>query len=127
MVKKIGQYQIPFHQNGELRADYSGYYRHRDKDDFIWKDNYAFKDTMEFVRGDYMKSLTTGHMYPIYQGDMKDLLLHSIINLGVVEGVWTFVKRGTVYGIALLHCDDAEKLAVELPGYDTSVVDRLGK
>ena len=79
------------------------------KGDLEWKDNYEFKDTLTFVdwgrgRGptnfEFVDSFD--NEYQMFMVDFCDMISKANINHGEVEGKWTFIKRGTDYGIKYL-------------------------
>lgn len=121
MVKKIGKYKIPF-LDGELQARPRSYYYRNEE--IVWVDNYVFKDTMRYVKPKIMQSETSFRQYSIYAGDLRDLITNAIIDHGIIEGIWTFVKRGNSYGIALLHCENAEDFVVDISG-EKEIIERL--
>jgi len=94
--------EVPFNRDTGAFVDdpilYEPYYSGYD-----WRDNYTFRDTMTFTR--YMKSLigTNGKKYRIFNYDVWNLVPRCVIVGGVIDGTWTFCKRGRKYGIKL--CD----------------------
>lgn len=78
-------------------------------DTITWKDNYVFHDTLKFVeivrRGHVanfiVESLTTGTKYPMFLSEVMRIFGQYDIIHGVVEGEFTFVKRGTKFALGL--------------------------
>lgn len=96
-----GKYQIPF--RGDFLMHYPGYY-----DDIVWKDNYEFSDILEYVEYGkgrsstvfYFKSKTDGKSYSMFVSDF-DSIVNNMMN-GVIEGKFTFVKKGQNYGLKMI-------------------------
>jgi hypothetical protein len=105
-------YQIPFDKNGNQM--------HYPEPSWLWnkdgtsrqipptlKDNYVFEDTLiieDFSRGRsaaYIeaKSATTGKGFTIFLKDLLDIIKNETISKGVVQGKWTFCKRGSNFGL----------------------------
>ena len=105
MVKKMGDYKIPFNENGN-QMHYGRGYR-----DVVWKDNFKFIDTIKITgtqRGRsaayfQAESIENGKKYTLFISDLLDMLLYTTIEKGVVKGTFTFRKRGENFGIAVLE------------------------
>ena len=80
-------------------------------DDTIWKENYEFEDTLIITgmsRGRSaanfnLQSTINSKNYNLFMTDIVDLIQKATINKGTIKGRWTFVKRGSNYGIKLLE------------------------
>lgn len=101
MAKK--EIKIPFLDGNLLRYEYP---HHHDKIEY--KDNYEFKDKLAYTgygRGRsaaYFRftSLRNKKTYYMFMTDMDDcipLMMH-----GMIEGTFTFTKRGKNFGIKLV-------------------------
>ena len=103
MATKIGNYKIPFTQEGNLL----GWASTRNPN-VIWKDNYTFDGEMEIynvVRGNssskfLFKDNLTGKHYEVFVKCMIDMCKH--MQNGIVKGTFTFVKQGENYGLKLV-------------------------
>lgn len=75
----------------------------------IWRDNYEFYATMEFISMERGRSAAffhlqdeDGHRYTMFMTDILDVLKRCKIEDGIAEGRWTFVKRGNNFGVRLV-------------------------
>lgn len=111
---------IPFStRNGSL-LPYVGYQYGSETDKIAnngrweWKENFVFYDILKFQsfsRGcssakAVFKSQVNGKMYEMFLVDLSDLIERAPILHGVVEGFFTFSKRGQNYGVKLVHEND---------------------
>lgn len=92
-------YQIPFDKHGNLLS-------YPDYDVDQWKDNYVFKSKMTLVtygRGRssvvFIFKDNNGFKYPMFVSDFLDMTLAVTLDKGFVEGSFTFVKKGSNYGL----------------------------
>lgn len=72
-----------------------------------WKDNYVFTDTLEFVDYERDRSAfnfifkdSNGSRYHMFL--KESIRVIPLLNYGKITGSWTFVKRGTCYGIIMV-------------------------
>ena len=80
-------------------------------DEVIWKPNFEFEDKFKYLnysRGRssakiHFKSEITGKEYEMFLTDFDDLMNSQGFNKNVVEGTFTFCKRGANYGIKLVR------------------------
>jgi hypothetical protein len=94
-------YQIPFNVKGDLMSyEYHG---------AIMKDNFEFSDTLTYNgygRGRSAASLyftdAKGITYSMFLSDFDDLMKTKKLIGDQVSGKWTFVKKGSNYGIKFL-------------------------
>lgn len=101
MVK--GKYQIPF--KGDSLLHYTDCY-HKD---VIWKDNYEFLDELEYIeysRGRsstifYFKSKKDSKSYSMFISDFNKVV--SKMTNGIIVGRFTFVKKGSNYGVQMIE------------------------
>lgn len=85
--------------------------RYIEVDSIIWKENYEFEDTLYLngmSRGRSaanfdLLSQTNSKSYNLFMTDIVDMVQNGNINKGIIKGRWTFVKRGSNYGIKLLE------------------------
>lgn len=94
-----GNYQIPFDKNGNQMSYGDEWFSP------TWKDNYEFKDRLEYYgygRGrssitmDF-KSTTDGKRYSMFISDFDDIVCD--LENGIIEGKFTFVKKGRNFGL----------------------------
>jgi len=107
------KYQIPF-KNGNL-VNYCTY----PVEHYEWVDNYEFEAKMEFVEirrgrsaaGFIFRDKDKGKEYYAFMKTMQEIFTgaSAILN-GVVEGRWSFVKRGPNYGLEYLGQADQDIL-----------------
>ena len=79
-------------------------------DEVIWKPNFEFKDRLKYLcysRGRssakiHFKSEITNKKYEMFLTDFDDLMKGQGFNKNIVEGTFTFCKRGANYGIKLV-------------------------
>lgn len=70
-----------------------------------WKPNKIFSAKLTFsyvVRRRSTKYVLTdkkGREYPMFSADMIDVLMNAWINKGSVDGYWSYIKRGSFYGV----------------------------
>lgn len=103
MASKIGNYKIPFDAKGNLMHYPDPY------EEIEWRDNLSFDLPMtlhEHRRGRsaaYVVWLDPEDKeYPMFLSDLIDTLRTYTTFRGQVLGTWTFVKRGSNYGLAPL-------------------------
>ncbi len=74
-------------------------------DPIDWQPNFEFYDNVVLLgikQGKMQcQSLDNETCYQMFLEDFHQVLLHNIIDYGVVLAEWTFVKRGENYGIKL--------------------------
>lgn len=106
MVKKLGNYEIPFDKDGN-QMDYPYGYHLKE-----WKPNEIFEDILtyssyskgrssigfEFVRS---SGAAFGTTVNVFATDM-DIFIPHIVN-GQITGKFCFVKRGASYGCTLFE------------------------
>lgn len=110
VTKKIGQYKIPFDSRGDLMS-YDGF------GVFEWRDNYSFVDTLKLEgsgRGRSsvtfkFRSLESGVVYSMFISDATYLFQNCVVRKGVVRGSFTFVKKGSNYGLTLIAPIDGDE------------------
>ena len=74
---------------------------------WIWLDNYVFYDDLKFdgfhrgcsSAGATFKSLNDGKEYNVFLKDLADIINLSDLRCGIVHGQFTFIKRGSNYGL----------------------------
>lgn len=108
---KIGDYQIPFDNNGN-QMSYPGGYGSRGCN---WRDNAIFEDTLKFQYSGRGRSAVTLHFERASGGQVTMFLkdFEAIIpklHEGTITGKFAFTKRGTNYGTQYLGplYDDGE-------------------
>lgn len=83
----------------------AGWYRYVKSGE--WRDNYIFHATLSVTgttRGRSAARINLqddqGRKYEMFLSDVVDLLIHApTIAYGMIEADWTFIKRGSNYGI----------------------------
>jgi hypothetical protein len=98
------QGDIPFDRNGN-QLSYADSWSMRNGG--YWRKNTPFQATMKVIeirRGrsamQYILQDTQGHTYIMFPKDMLNLLQQFGVVMGVATPVmWTFVKRGSNYGV----------------------------
>lgn len=70
------------------------------------EDNHVFKDQLQY-EGYYdnhikMKSIQSGRLYYMFLADFDDMMKEKIMIQNVVNGEFTFRKRGTTQGVRLI-------------------------
>jgi len=104
-MPKKGDYQIPFDEDGN-QMHYADTSIWKAKE---WRDNCKFEDCLEYMTYCRGRSAT----YFEFQGvdmDRKytmflkefDAIVKKLDN-GMLSGTWTFIKRGTNYGVKLVE------------------------
>ena len=79
--------------------------------DIMWKENYILTEILKFYGASRGRSAVTfiwqginGLYYPMFIKDLAFLLMHGTISNGFAShSMWTFVKRGSNYGITLVQ------------------------
>lgn len=79
-------------------------------DAIVWKENYEFIDTLVldgYSRGRSaanfnLKSKSDGKNYNLFMKDTLHLIQNATVYKGEIHAKWTFVKRGSNYGIQLV-------------------------
>lgn len=91
--------QVPFCNSTGNQLGYPQY-------GYIMKANYIFSSTMQFKyfsRGrSSVKAIfedKEGTKYEMFAKDFQELIKDNVVELGEVEGNWSFVKRGANYGL----------------------------
>jgi hypothetical protein len=102
-------YQIPFNSKGNM-VKYSGGY-----DIVEWKDNFKFYAHIIFSCFERGRSaahaifegpqdgVPEGKIYQVFLTDLATMIPY--MNQGIVEGTFTFCKRGQNYGVKLVKAD----------------------
>ena len=92
--------KVPLKDDGSL-VSYPVYY-----EDFKWHDNFILDATLVYTgisRGrsaaGFIWTDMNGRRYYMFLKDMEKLVLEGHIDQGVVRGKFTFVKRGSNFGI----------------------------
>lgn len=83
----------------------------RNKGRWIWKENYVFEDELKFKgfyrgcssAGAKFISLKDGKEYNVFLKDLEQIITAKDLCSGVISGQFTFVKRGSNYGIRYLN------------------------
>ena len=122
-------YKIPFYKEGGQLVDYTPY-REGHGDYIEWKDNYTFQDEMRVVdtkRGRsaahfVIESCRTGTKYTLFLTDALTIFQKGIIVNGVVSGWWTFVKRGSNYGLKLYFPISESNAADDIESHKSDMV-----
>ena len=102
-MSKKESYQIPFcTKTGEMLSYDRGY-------DIEYKDNYTFETTMIYYGYGRGRSSATihwvdpiGRKYSMFLSDFDDLMKDNGIECDRVKGEWTFVKKGSNFGVKLV-------------------------
>ncbi len=84
--------------------------RYIEVDEVIWKPNYEFEDKLKYLcysRGRssakiHFQSEVTNKKNEMFLTDFDDLMKGQGFNKNIVEGTFTFCKRGANYGIKLV-------------------------
>jgi len=85
--------------------------RYIEVDYTIWKENYEFKDTLiitgmslgRSAANFNLQSTINNKNYNLFMTDIVDLIQKATITQGKINGRWTFVKRGSNYGVKLIE------------------------
>lgn len=72
-------------------------------------DNFIFEDRLKLVCSSQktssvvfiLESLTTGAHYSVFRNDFVDMVLNKFMDHGVIDGVFTFTKKGPGVGLKL--------------------------
>lgn len=115
--RKIPQFKVLFHNNGDLCSDNSNWMAHHPNFavDYKSEDNAPFTDTLEY-QGYYgaaggnshiqFKSVKTGRKTTMFMSDFDDVIkADRFINKQIV-GLFCYCKKNTKQGIRLI-LDDA--------------------
>lgn len=105
-----GAFQSYPQQVSRLRegvTDETPYYERYDRIGPEWRPNYTFPATMRFTgmtRGRSaarfcITDVESGVEYEMFMSEALDLLKTLTMKDGIIEGWWTFCKRGANYGI----------------------------
>ena len=80
------------------------------RDGRTWKDNFEFDAHLAFVGMSRGRSAAYFHLrsaegntYTMFMSDILDLLQRGRVIEGACYGRWTFVKKGSNYGVKLIH------------------------
>ena len=103
MSNKIPDIKVPF-SNGKFLV-YPEPWK-----DLSWRPNYTFNATMEIkgmIRGRSaarfrLVDMETLEQYEMFMSELLDMLKSTTIEEGVVDGEWTFCKKGKNYSIRWL-------------------------
>lgn len=87
-----------------------------------WKETYEFQDILEISdleksrNASYfvLKSKKNKLQYPAFLQDILYMIANSNARYGAIHGRWTFVKRGSNYGIVLVEEVNAQNSAEDL-------------
>lgn len=98
----MSNYQIPWDVNGPL----SHVYRWMDQDRIEWRDNITFEATLT-IESFYWRQASAVYLkdeadttYKMFIADFEKMVLAGRkIENARVRAEWTFIKRGTAYGI----------------------------
>lgn len=95
--------KIPFDKNGMQQYPWEW------ADSFHWEDNRIFSTTMTFHSYSRGRSAAgfnfkdeNDRNYYMFLTDISDMIREVTLDHGKVSGKWTFVKRGTNYGVKYL-------------------------
>ena len=105
MTKKIPPITVPF-DDGKFVV-YPEIWRHKNLE---MKPNFTFNATMEFkgfIRGRsaarfWLVDMQTLDRYEMFLSEFNDMMQQTTIEEGVVDGEWTFCKKGKNYSIRWL-------------------------
>jgi hypothetical protein len=97
-------YKIPLDR--ETGGQHLGYYRSQGAE---WVDNFEFVATLRIEWMSWRHSSTvrliddtTGKKYTMFIADLQNLIVvGKTISDSKISGIWTFVKRGTEFGVKL--------------------------
>jgi len=94
--------RVPFNTN-ENRMIMSEYHSNLHSPDIEWRSG-TFEATMRFARprGRFLKDVATETEYYMLPSDFSHLLRNSIIDHGIISGLWGYRKHSTEYGIKYL-------------------------
>lgn len=111
---KPGDYQIPFDKETGSLIHYIGsrYPYHKINDRYNWVDNHEFEAEL-YIKGlkrgggsasnfVLLDEERKGREYYIFARDLLDVLQNREVDNGAIQrSNWTFIKRGTKFGIRL--------------------------
>lgn len=101
LPKKI--IEVPFDKDDNMmEASYAWH------NNVTWKDNYEFDATLRFVSFSYARAGTkylfedvdNGARYYVFTTEMEKMI--PLMDKGILDGKFTFVKRSTAFGIKLV-------------------------
>lgn len=102
--KKIGVFKVYFTTSGDLM--YSLRYYDEKNGNFKEEDNHVFTDQLEYTgySGSHIlfKSLMSGRKYHMFISDFHEMMVAKQMHENVIEGQFTFVKKGRVQGFRMI-------------------------
>lgn len=103
-MKAKGVFKVYFDNNGDLL--HRLYHWQQQQGAYKEEDNHVFQDRLEYTgySGSHIafKSLTTGRTYSMFLSDFNAMMLAKKLDNNIVEGDFTFTKKGIVQGFKML-------------------------
>lgn len=102
-MKAKGVFKVYFDLNGDLL---DRLYSWQQPGSYKEEDNHVFQDRLEYA-GYYgshisFKSLTTGRKYGMFMSDFNTMMLAHKLDRNVIDGEFTFTKKGRVQGLKMI-------------------------
>jgi hypothetical protein len=98
--------KIYFYKNGDMLYYSSRYVNYNINSDFFEEDNKIFKDRLEYkgISGSHVafQSLMDKRKYNMFISDFDKVMLAKKVVDNVIEGEFTFTKKGQVQGLRML-------------------------
>lgn len=105
MSKAKGVFKVYFDNNGNLLHRLY-YYQQQQTGTYKEEDNHVFTDRLEYAgyAGSHIsfKSMMTGRKYHMFLSDFDSMMKAKKLDNNIVEGDFTFTKRGQVQGFKLI-------------------------
>lgn len=103
-MKAKGVFKVYFDTNGDLLDRLYSWIQQQGN--YKEEDNHVFKDRMQYVgySGSHItfKSLMTGRKYGMFMSDFNIMMLAEKLEHNVIEGEFTFTKKGRVQGLKMI-------------------------
>lgn len=98
-------FKVFFSKNGDLLYT-SRYVNYNNNHDYLEEDNKVFKDQLEYkgIAGSQVtfQSLTDKRTYRMFISDFDKVMLAKKVVNNIIEGEFTFTKKGQVQGFRML-------------------------
>jgi len=103
-MKAKGIFKVYFDNNGDLL--HRLYYWQQQQGAYKEEDNHIFQDRLEYIgySGSHItfKSLNSGRKYSMFLSDFNAMMLAKKLDNNIVEGDFTFTKKGVVQGFKMI-------------------------
>jgi hypothetical protein len=106
--KQTGVFKVYFEDNGDMKRRLSYWDRTdparlaaiKSEDNHVWHDRLEYVDY--YTSAMIFKSLDSGRKYYMFLRHFDEMMKAKVMNHGVIEGDFTFTKRGQIQGFKMI-------------------------